>query len=568
MFRKAQPRYDLRRYGDDGIEVAAFEHALSGKAWRPLGERRIRLVTRRTRWWLAIAGLAASVAVAVAFGVRVSREAEPRFREELERWLSARLNSDVRLDSLDVQLRPALRVEGTNLVLRIAGRPDLPPFITIARVSGRGGFTTLRAKRLSEVRLEGVEINVPPGRRADLDALRQAGRGAGSPAEAIDVPAPPFIIERLVADSISLTVMPREPARDAQQWDIRDLVMQPFSLDAAMPFRATIDTPLPGERAGLTGTVGPWPRDDFHLLPVTGEYTFAGDVSTVPGLDGRLDATGTILGTIDRLATHGTVTSPAIGLSSNDAGRLTMSTTYEAVFDGTNGDLFLTRAATALADSTFETSGRVTRVQGTSGRHLSLVVKTRDRADVADVLRLLVDGARPPLSGQLSLDATLELPPGASEVLDRIVVDGTFRLARTRFANPDVQGKVDELSRRGQGRPADVAVAQVPSDMRGRVRLHDRRLTLSSVVFAAPGATIAAAGSYGIATEQLRFRGVARLDAAVSRTQTGARRLLLRPLDPWLAQQGAGTRLVMDVRGTRLAPVVDLDLGATLRGRR
>ncbi len=529
----------------------------------------MRSVTPRKTRWLVLAGLTlAGLAGVGVLGVRVSREAEPRFREELERWLSARLNSDVRLDSLDVQLRPTLRVEGTNLVLRIAGRPDLPPFITIARVSGRGGFTTLRAKRLTEVRLEGVEINVPPGRRADLDALRHAGRGADAPAEATDVPAPPFIIERLVADSISLTVMPRDASRDAQQWDIRDLVMQPFSLDAATPFRATIDTPLPGERADLTGTVGPWPRDDFHLLPVTGEYTFAGDVGTVPGLDGRLDATGAILGTLERLATRGTATSPAIGLRSNDAGRLTMSTTYEAVFDGTNGDLFLTRVATTLADSTFETSGRVTRVKGTGGRHLSLLVKTRERADVADVMRLLVDGARPPLKGQLSLDATLELPPGASEVLDRIVVDGTFRLARTRFANAGVQGKVDELSRRGQGRPADLAVAQVPSDMRGRVRLHDRRLTLSSVVFAAPGATIAAAGSYGIATEQLRFRGVARLDAAVSRTQTGARRLLLRPLDPWLAQQGAGTRLVMDVRGTRSAPVVDLDLGASLRGRR
>lgn len=221
---------------------------------------------------------------------------------------------------------------------------------------------------------------------------------------------------RLVADSIGLTVMPRDDSGDAQQWDIRNLVMEPFSLDAASPFRATIDTPLPGERADPTGAAGPWPRDDFHLLPMSGEYTFVGDVGTVPGLEGRADATEAILGTLERLA--------------------------------------------------------------------------------------------------------------------------------------------------------DVAGAQVPSDLRGRVRLHARRLTVSSVVFAAPGATIAAAGSYGIATGQLRLRGVVRLNAVVSRTQTGARQLLLRPPDPWLSQRGAGTRLVMDVRGTRSAPVVDLDLGAPLRGRR
>lgn len=517
---------------------------------------------------MALAGLAVAVAVVGALGVRISREAEPRFREELERWLSARLNSDVRLDSLDVQVRPRLRVVGTNLELRIAGRPDLPPFITIARLSGEGGFTTVRAKRLTEVRLEGVTINVPPGRSADLDALRRAGRAAAAPPESTALPAAPFIIERLVTDSMQLTVMARDSARDPQQWDIRDLVMQPFSLDAATPFMATVDTPLANERAGMAGTVGPWPRDDFHLLPITGEYSFSGDVGTVPGLDGRVAATGSILGTLERLATHGTVTSPAIGLRNKDAGRLAMSTTYEAVFDGTNGDLFLTRVATTLADSSFETSGRVLRVKGAGGRHLSLAVKTGSRADVADVMRLLVDGARPPLTGALSLEATLDLPPGAGEVLDRILIDGTFRLARAWFANTTVQGKVDELSRRGQGRPTDSAVVRVPSGMRGRVRLRARHLTLSSVVFEAPGATIAAAGSYGIATEQLRFRGVAKLDAAASRTQTGARRFLLRPLDPLLSRQGAGTRLVLNVRGTRSAPVVDLDLGATLRGRR
>jgi hypothetical protein len=147
-------------------------------------------VTPTRAQWISLAWITlAALAAVLVLGQRVSREAEPRFREELERWLSARLRSDVRLDSLDVQLRPSLRVEGVNLVLRIAGRPDLPPFITIKRVSGSGGFTTLRAKRLTEVRLEGVEIHVPPGRSADLDALRRAGRAAASWADVADGPA-------------------------------------------------------------------------------------------------------------------------------------------------------------------------------------------------------------------------------------------------------------------------------------------------------------------------------------------------------------------------------------------
>ena len=521
------------------------------------------------KWGIALAslGLLGGVA-ALTIGVWVSRDAEPRMREELERWLSLRLNSDVQLDTLDVQLRPTLRVEGTNLVLRLKGRPDLPPFISIKRISGTGGFTRLRAKRLTEVRLEGVEITVPPGRKADLESLRQAGRPAAAvPAGSETVPEPPFVIERLVASSARLVVMARDPDRDSQEWDIRDLVMEPFSLDAAAPFSATVDTPLPQDRAMVTGTVGPFPRGDFDQLPIVAEYTFAGDAGSVPGLDGRLEATGAILGTLERLATNGTVTSAAIGVRGTNGGRVPMTAAFEAVLDGTNGDLVLTKVATTLAESTFETSGRVLRVKGGGGRHISLAVKTPERAEVADVLRLLIDGARPPLSGRLSLDVTLDLPPGPAEVIARIAVAGTFRLTRARFANADVQGKVDDLSRRGQGKPSDVTIVKVPYDMRGRVRLRRQQLALSSVVFTAPGASIAASGTYGLASERLLFRGVATLEAAISRTQTGARRYLLRPLDPLFSRRGAGTRLVVDVRGTKTVPVVDLDVGASLRGK-
>ena len=532
------------------------------------------------KWGIALGALALLGGVAAfVIGVWVSRDAEPRLREELERWLSARLNSDVQLETLDVQLRPSLRVEGTNLVLRLKGRPDLPPFISIKRISGTGGFTKMRAKRLNEVRLEGVEIVVPPGRKADLEALRQAGRQAAATAAAEPsatgtdagiptMPEPPLVIERLVTSSARLVVMARDADHDSQEWDIRDLVMEPFSLDAAAPFHATVDTPLPQDRAQVTGTVGPFPRGDFDQLPIVAEYTFAGDAGSVPGIDGRLEATGAILGTLERLATNGTVTSAAIGLRGTSGGRLPMTTAFEAVLDGTNGDLVLTKVVTTLAESAFETSGRVLRVKGTGGRHISLAVKTPARADVADVMRLLVDGAHPPLSGRLSLDGTLELPPGPADVIARIAVAGAFRLTRARFANSDVQGKVDDLSRRGQGKPSDETIARVPYDMRGQVQLRRQQLTLSSIVFTAPGASIDAAGSYGLASETLEFRGVATLDAAMSRTQTGARRFLLRPIDPLFRKGGAGTRLVVDVRGTKTTPVVDLDMGASLRGRK
>lgn len=518
-----------------------------------------------------VIGVIVTVCLAAAFtiGTRLSREAEPRVREELERWLSDRLNSDVAIGALDVQFRPVLKVEGRDLVLRLKNRPDLPPFITISRLSGHGGFTKLSARRLDEVRIEGVEIIVPPGRKADLKDLREAGRTDPAPAPAAAaVPPPPFVIERLVTSAARVTVMPRDPGRDALAWDIRDVVMEPFTFDAATPFSATIDTPLPKDRAGVKGTLGPWPRGDFASLPFAAEYLFAGDVGALPGLEGKLEASGAILGTLDSLATNGTVSSPGIGLRGKDTGRLAMRSEFEAVLDGTNGDLFLTKVVTTLAESVFETSGKVLRVPGQRGRHITLAVKTPTRADIGDVMRLLVDGGHPPLLGRFTLNGTLDLPPGDTDLLQRLSVEGRFGLSRARFTNAESQAKVDELSRRGQGKPGETSIAKVPVDMRGTVRLRRHQLSLPAVVFSTEGATIDASGSYGLTSEQLRFRGIAKLDATLSRTLTGVRRYLLRPIDPLLKKQGAGTRLVIDVRGTRAAPVVDLDVGASLKGKK
>jgi hypothetical protein len=517
------------------------------------------------RWQVVLAGTMLLVVTAgAAAGLWYVRTMEPRLRRELELRLSDRLNSDVAIESLTVRLYPTVHVEGTGLVLRIKGRADLPPFVTVRKFTGTGSLADLRVRRLDEMRLEGAAINVPPGRKRDLQPLRVDGDGHGeAPRKG---PAP--LVSRLFADAVTITVLPRDADRDPVVWDVRELEVLDFSLDAAWPFRATVDTPLPADRAKVSGTAGPWPRGDFGSLPMSGQFTFDGDLAAIAGMDGHVSVSGDVLGTLERLATNGIASSTRLGLRSGAAGRLPMTAIFDAAFDGTSGDLYLTRVATVLGGAAFETSGQVLRKRGVRGRHVALSVKTPEEVDVAELLRLLIDGARPPVSGRLSLDARLTIPPGDSDLLDRLSADGTFRVSQARFVNADVQGKVDDLSRRGQGRPGDTTIARVASGMKGEVSLRASRLSLRAVHFEVPGVAIDASGDYGLTSERLDFRGVARLDARMSRTQTGAKRMLLRPLDPLLSKDGAGTRVVLDISGTRNAPAVDVDLGASLRGRR
>lgn len=494
-----------------------------------------------------------------------STSAEPRLRRELERWLSARFHSDVTVGTLSVQLFP-IRVQGAGLELRLTGRPDLPPFVTIRAWSGSGGLAALRVRRLDAVTLEGVEVIVPPGRSADLTSLRGPGTKVAD-ADGVAAPKAPLIIQRVVADSVLLTVMPRDASRSPTVWDVRDLVMEPFSLDAATPFHATVDTPLPNDRATVSGSVGPWPRDDFHRLPLSGTYDFAGDLAAVRGLEGQLRASGQVVGTLEQLAAHGVASSGRVALRAPSGGHVAFEADYDLVLDGTSGDLEVTRLSATLGTSLFDASGRLSRTRGRPGRDIALTVTAGRQADVSDVLRLIVDAERPPMTGPLTLEATLSLPSGAADVFDRLVVDGTLELDPMRFMNAAAQSAVDDLSRKGRGRPTDLGLRDVDSRLSGQVRLAHRQLSLHGVTFSAPGVTVAAAGTYDLDSEVLAFHGVARLDASVSKTQTGARRWLLRPLDPLWRRRGAGSRVVPDVRGTRRAPVIDIDHGRSLRGR-
>jgi hypothetical protein len=525
---------------------------------RPWKGRRVK------RWQVVLAGTVLLVVIAgAAAGLWYVRTMEPRLRRELEVRLSERLNSDVAIESLSVRLYPSVYVEGTGLVLRIKDRADLPPFVTVRKFTGTGSLADLRVRRLDEMRLEGAAINVPPGRKRDLQPLRV---GAGSAGARRDSRAP--LVSRLVADAVTITVLPRDADRDPVVWDVRELEVRDFSLDAVSPFSATVDTPLPADRAKVSGTAGPWPRGDFGNLPMTGQFTFDGDLAAIAGMDGHISVSGDVLGPLERLATTGTASSTRLGLRSGAAGQLPMKAIFDAAFDGTSGDLYLTRVATTLGGAAFETSGQVLRKRGVRGRYVSLAVKTPGQVELAELLQLLIDGRWPPLSGRLAIDARITIPPGDRDLLERLTADGTFRVSNARFANAEVQAKVDDLSRRGQGRPRDLTIARVGSSMRGRVSIEASRLTLRNVHFEVPGVAIDAAGGYSLVNERMNFRGVARLDARMSRTQTGAKRVLLRPLDPLLSKDGAGTRVVLDISGTRNAPAVDIDFGASLRGRR
>ena len=73
-------------------------------------------------------------------------------------------------------------------------------------------------------------------------------------------------------------------------------------------------------------------------------------------------------------------------------------------------------------------------------------------------------------------------------------------------------------------------------------------------------------GTHSLRSKALNLAGEVKLQATASQTVTGFKSWLLKPFDPLLRKNGAGTRLVIRVEGTQDQPKVGLEIGKTLRG--
>jgi hypothetical protein len=167
------------------------------------------------------------------------------------------------------------------------------------------------------------------------------------------------------------------------------------------------------------------------------------------------------------------------------------------------------------------------------------------------------------MRGRIRVDASLLIPPGPEKVVQRMVLEGRFSLADTTFSSRALQARLDELSRRAQGRPGDPRVTRVVSAFTGRFRMAEGVITFPALSFVVDGARVDLAGRYVVTGQALRFDGRIRLAAGVSRMVSGRKAWLLRPFDGLFRRQGA-TEFPIHIRGTARQPEFGVNVKETL----
>ena len=492
--------------------------------------------------------LACFAVVAVAGTLAIGR-AEPMLRARVIETLSARFKSRVELDAFHVSVFPRLNVSGKGL--RIFGetdpnshQPGIQPLIGVAEFRFRSDIWGLfRAPmHVRTVYLRGLQLNLPPKeQRTEMTRMEPKG-------EKIEI-----VIHSLVADTAELVINTEKPGKLPLEFAIERLKMTSIGPQQPMDFEADLINPKPVGRIHSRGSFGPWQAESPRDTPVQGQYAFRdADLSTIKGIGGILSSTGNYSGTLDHIVVDGTTDTPDFHIATR--GRpVALHTDFHAIVDGTSGDTYLQPVRAKLQDSWLTANGSVVRSKEPPGHHVKLAVEIK-QGKIEDLLKLAVRTDPPIMTGAVELKTDFDLPPGETDLANRLKLAGTFQIVAVHFTNAGIQAKVDSLSMRSQGKPKlaqDNIPDNVHSDLSGSFCLSRGLISFSELQFQVPGAVIDLAGRYSLDGTQVDFHGKARIDAKLSQMVTGWKSILLKPVDPFFHKDGAGTEIPVKVTGTK-----------------
>jgi hypothetical protein len=511
-----------------------------------------------SRWHWIVGITLLFVAGITVVGVLIFN-ARPILRTRVIETLSARFKSKVELDAFDVSLVKGFQVSGEGL--RLFGdtdpnnhEPGVQPLIGVTEFLFRIGIQDfLRSPmHVKTVYVKGLQLNLPPREQ------RAQMKNIGPDGAKIKI-----LVDSFVCDDAKLIINTLRPGKLPLEFDIKSLRMTSIGPDSPMHFDADLINPKPVGNVLSSGSFGPWQADSPRDTPVSGTYSFNNaDLGTIKGIGGILSSTGEYRGTLDNIVVEGKTDTPDFRIATG--GRMVpLHTEFHAIVDGTSGDTYLQPVKAKILTTWLMANGSVVQTKDPKGHRVTLNVVI-ENGKIEDLLKLAVRTDPPIMTGLVRLKTKFDLPPGDRDVPNRLKLAGTFHVSAAHFPNEKLQGKIDALSMRSQGKPKlarDNIPDNAPSDLKGKFGLDNGVISFSQLEFRVPGTQVNLTGTYSLDGNQIDFHGKARLDAKLSHMVTGWKSILLKPADPFFSKNGAGTELPVKVTGTKSEPHFGSDFG-------
>jgi hypothetical protein len=484
--------------------------------------------------------------IAIAIGIHY---ADPYLHAKAVAMLEDKFHSDVDLKDFHVRLFPGLGIEGSGLALRKDGRTDVPPLIAIDEFSAHAGISAIWGKpwKIDQIKLKGLVITIPPKTEEKPKEYKKK--------------EVPIAVGEIVSEDAKLILLPKDPAKLPHEFDIHKLVMHEVGLDRSATFVATLTNDRPPGEIDTKGNFGPWSTEDPGQTPLDATYDFQhADLGVFKGIGGILSSTGKFGGVLEQIEVQGETHVPDFQVDSG-AHPVSLDTTFSATVDGTNGNTILHPVKAHFLNSYFTAAGPIIKTKEMAGRHVTLDVDFY-KGRIEDLMRLVVKGDKPLMTGNMKFKAKFDLPSGKDEngdVTKRLNLAGAFGIAGAEFTNPEVKGKLEGFSRKAQGKPEDTDAGSDVSQLKGRFVMDNGTIDFHNLNFTITGANVQLDGTYGLKSEEMNFNGILRMDAKISQTMTGAKSFFLKAVDPFFRKDGK-TQIPIKITGTREKPSFGLDL--------
>ncbi len=136
-----------------------------------------------------------------------------------------------------------------------------------------------------------------------------------------------------------------------------------------------------------------------------------------------------------------------------------------------------------------------------------------------------------------------------------------FGVAGGNFSDKTTQQDVDKLSAAalGEKKPSDPEI--VLTNLKGHEDLRNGVVTFNDITFRIPGAGSRMHGTYNLMNERIDMRGQLRVDTEISNTESGAKSLVLKVIQPFFKRKKKGQIVPVRLSGTYEHPTFGLDVG-------
>jgi hypothetical protein len=432
------------------------------------------------------------------------------------------------------------------------------PVFTIRKLAvvARYSDLLLMRKRVKQILISGLHIIVP-AERPSASTQQQTAPGEST------APLRFSEIGQVKADDAVVEFRSSESDPSPLRITLKNVTMDGVTQRHPASFRLEMLINEPRGTIRSTGQIGPWNSKDDGKTFLAGSFTFErADLSSFEGIGGSLNARGKFAGPLNRVACDG-----SIGVSdfhvSGSTHQVPLSTAFRATVNGLNADTTLEYVESHLGQTTVLSHGVIKEDPQRGGKAASLQFSV-DNGQIEDLLLLFTRNPQPSMTGTVSLQADVDLPPGSPGFLEKLQLQGDFGIGKSRFTKPQTQAPINRLSKSAEGLNRGEQKNDertVLSNLKGHVSARGGLAILSSVSFEVPGAHAKLQGTYNLLERTVNLKGVLWTTGTLSHTTYGLKAAMLKVITPFLKKHSV-TIVPFTITGPARNPGFALNLPA------